>query len=151
VGAATEVYSGEIVKSVFAGVLLDITPEITDDGEIILKINPSISSVKQDVKSDGVRRLPPDLSKQQISAVVKLKDGEKIVLGGLIKSVKNRGSYKVPILGNIPILGYAFRQDTTYERREELVIIITPHILTPKNRVPERRLTLRDIGYRGIK
>ncbi len=151
VGSATEVYSGEIVKSVFAGVLLDITPEITDDGEIILKINPSISSVKQDVKSNGVRRLPPDLSKKQISAVVKLRDNEKIVLGGLITTKTTKGTYKVPILGNIPVLGYAFRQDTTSKIREELVIIITPHILTPKNRRPNRRLTLHDIGYQGIK
>jgi len=151
VGAATEVYSGEIVKSVFAGVLLDITPQITDNGEIILKINPSISSAKSDVKSDGVRRLPPDLTKQQISAVVKLHDGEKAVLGGLIRAVKQKGTYKVPVLGNIPILGYAFRQNTTTEKREELVIIITPHIITPYGKRPERRLTLRDIGYRGIK
>ncbi len=151
VGAATEVYSGEIVKSVFAGVLLDITPQITDDGEIILKINPSISSAKSDVKSDGVRRLPPDLTKQQISAVVKLHDGEKAVLGGLIKSVKQKGTYKVPVLGNIPILGYAFRQDTTTEKREELVIIVTPHIITPYGKRPNRRLTLSDIGYQGIK
>jgi len=150
-GAATEVYSGEIVKSVFAGVLLDITPQITDDGEIILKINPSISSAKSDVKSDGVRRLPPDLTKQQISAVVKLHDGEKAVLGGLIKSVKQKGEYKVPVLGNIPVLGYAFRQDTTTEKREELVIIVTPHIITPYDKRPQRHLTLRDIGYRGIK
>ncbi|RUM67615.1 MAG: pilus (MSHA type) biogenesis protein MshL [Sulfurospirillum sp.] len=150
-GAATEVYSGEIVKSVFAGVLLDITPQITDDGEIILKINPSISSAKSDVKSDGVRRLPPDLTKQQISAVVKLHDGEKAVLGGLIKSVKQKGEYKVPVLGNIPVLGYAFRQDTTTEKREELVIIVTPHIITPFGKRPNRHLTLKDIGYRGIK
>ncbi len=150
-GAATEVYSGEIVKSVFAGVLLDITPQITDDGEIILKINPSISSAKSDVKSDGVRRLPPDLTKQQISAVVKLHDGEKAVLGGLIKSVKQKGTYKVPVLGNIPVLGYAFRQDTTTEKREELVIIVTPHIITPYGKRPKRHLTLRDIGYKGIR
>lgn len=150
-GAATEVYSGEIVKSVFAGVLLDITPQITDDGEIILKINPSISSAKSDVKSDGVRRLPPDLTKQQISAVVKLHDGEKAVLGGLIKTVKQKGVYKVPVLGNIPVLGYAFRQDTTTEKREELVIIVTPHIITPFGKRPNRHLTLRDIGYKGIK
>ncbi len=148
---ATEVYSGEVVKSVFAGVLLDITPQITDDGDIILKINPSISSAKTDVKSDGVRRLPPDLTKQQISSVVKLRDGEKVVLGGLIKSVKQKGTYKVPILGNIPVLGYAFKQDTMTEKREELVIIVTPHIITPRGMRPNRRLTLSDLNYKGIK
>jgi general secretion pathway protein D len=150
--AATETYNNEVVKSVFAGILLDITPEITDDGEVILKINPSISSVKSEVKADdsGVRRLPPDLQKKQISSVVKLRDGEKIVLGGLISSRQGTGSYKVPILGNIPVLGYAFKQDTVTEIREELVIIITPHIISPSNKTKNRRLSLRDLGYQGI-
>ena len=151
--AATETYNNEVVKSVFAGILLDITPEITDDGEVILKINPSISSVKSEVKADdsGVRRLPPDLQKKQISSVVKLKDGEKIVLGGLISSRQGKGSYKVPILGNIPVLGYAFKQDTITEIREELVIIITPHIISPSNKTKKGHLSLRELGYQGIK
>jgi len=57
----------------------------------------------------------------------------------------------VPVLGNIPVLGYAFRQDTTTEKREELVIIVTPHIITPFEKRPNRHLTLKDIGYKGIK
>ena len=151
-GAATsETYNNEVVKSVFAGILLDITPQITDDGEVILKINPSISSVKSEVKNDGVRRLPPDLQKKQISSVVKLRDGEKIVLGGLISSKQGKGSYKVPILGNIPVLGYAFRQDTITERREELVVIITPHIINGKNQTKHGHLSLKDLGYQGIR
>ena len=150
--AATETYNNEVVKSVFAGVLLDITPEITDDGEIILKINPSISTVKSEVKTDesGVRRLPPDLMKKQISSVVKLRDGEKIVLGGLISSRTGNTTYKVPILGNLPILGYAFKQDRVTEKREELVVIITPHIINPK-RGQRKVVSLKELGYQGIK
>jgi general secretion pathway protein D len=150
--AATETYNNEVVKSVFAGILLDITPQITDDGAVILKINPSISSVKSEVNNNGgVRRLPPDLLKKQISSVVKLQDGEKIVLGGLISSRQGTGSYKVPILGNIPILGYAFKQDTVTETREELVIIITPHIVNGKNKTSRGHLSLKDLGYQGIR
>ncbi len=150
--AATETYNNEVVKSVFAGILLDITPEITDDGEIILKINPSISTVKSEVKTDdsGVRRLPPDLMKKQISSVVKLRDGEKIVLGGLINSRTGNTTYKVPILGNLPILGYAFKQERITEIREELVVIITPHIINPK-RGQRRVISLKELGYQGIK
>ncbi len=148
--AATETFNNEVVKSVFAGVLLDITPEITDGNEIILKINPSISSVKDtDTKSEGVRRLPPDLTKKQISSVVKLKDGEKIVLGGLIKSRTGSKTIKVPILGNLPVLGHAFRQKSTYEQREELVVIITPHIINPNR--GKSVVSLSELGYQGIK
>ena len=142
----------EIVKSVFAGILLDITPEITNDDEIILKINPSISSVRSQVKTDdsGVRRLPPDLMKKQISSVVKLRDGEKIVLGGLISSKKGVNTYKVPILGNIPIFGGAFKQEQVSDYREELVIIITPHIMRGTNK-KQNAISLKELGYKDIK
>ncbi len=147
-----ETYSNEIVKSVFAGILLDITPQITDNGEIILKINPSISSIKSEVSTDssGVRRLPPDLLKKQISSVVKLRDGEKIILGGLISSRQGNTTYKVPILANIPLLGYAFKQDRVSEIREELVIIITPYIINA-NRDKRELISLKELGYQGIK
>jgi general secretion pathway protein D len=150
--AATETFNNEIVKSVFAGILLDITPEITDDDEIILKINPSISSVKSRVKTDesGVRRLPPDLMKKQISSVVKLRDGEKVILGGLISSKKGVETSKVPILGNIPLLGYAFQQKKVSEIREELIVIITPHIIKTR-RIDPHPVSLKDLGYEKIK
>lgn len=149
--AATETYNNEVVKSVFAGILLDITPEITDDNEIILKINPSISSVKSQVKTDesGVRRLPPDLMKKQISSVVKLKDGEQVILGGLINTKQGETTTKVPILGNIPLLGYAFQQKKVSEVREELVVIITPHII--RNGRNAHAVSLSDLGYQKIK
>ena len=142
-GSATG--EGDVVKSVFAGVLLDITPQITDDGEIILKINPSISSVKDEVKlSEGAERgIPPDLSKKQMSAVVKLKDGEKIVLGGLINTKKGTTVKKVPILGNLPVFGGAFRQNIVTDLKEELVIVITPHIVT--NSI--KNVSLKKLGY----
>ena len=150
--AATETFNNEVVKSVFAGILLDITPEITDDDEIILKINPSISSVKSRVKTDesGVRRLPPDLMKKQISSVVKLKDGEKVILGGLISSKKGVETSKVPILGNIPLLGYAFQQKKVSEIREELIVIITPHIIRNRG-IRSHTVSLKDLGYEKIK
>ena len=149
--AATETFNNEVVKSVFAGILLDITPEITDDNEIILKINPSISSVKSQVKTDesGVRRLPPDLMKKQISSVVKLKDGEQVILGGLINTKQGETTTKVPILGNIPLLGYAFQQKKVSEVREELVVIITPHII--RNSRNAHAVSLSDLGYQKIK
>jgi len=143
-GSATG--QNEVVKSVFAGVLLDITPEITDENEIILKINPSISSVNSTMQTDdGVRVIPPDLKKQQMSAVVKLRDGERIVLGGLITSSKGKSVKKVPILGNLPILGNAFKQDVDTDVKEELVIIITPHIVSPYKKV-----SMKTLGYDGI-
>jgi general secretion pathway protein D len=143
-GSATG--QNEVIKSVFAGVLLDITPEITDNNEIILKINPSISNIANQIQTtNGTRTIPPDLKKQQMSAVVKLKDGERIVLGGLISSSKGKSVKKVPILGNLPVFGNAFKKDITTDIKEELVIIITPHIVEPYKKV-----SLKTLGYDGV-
>ena len=140
-GSATG--ESDVVKSVFAGVLLDITPEITDNNEIILKLNPSISSVSGTfITKDGVRSMPPDLKKQQMSAVVKVKDGDRVILGGLISSKKGKTMNKVPILGNIPLLGKAFRSNVDINQKEELVIIITPHIVDT-----DKKVALKTLGY----
>ena len=134
---------GEIVDSVFAGILLDITPEIGNNGIITLKINPSISEPVDEVTpSIGARNIPPDLIRRQIASVVKVKDGEHAILGGLITSSTGTKINKVPLLGDIPLLEYAFKHEEKINRVEELVLIITPHIIKTSKSV-----TLKDLGY----
>ncbi len=134
---------GEVVNSVFAGILLDITPEIGSNGVITLKINPSISETIDDVSSKvGARNIPPDLIRRQIASVVKVKDGEHAILGGLITSSTGTKINKVPLLGDIPLLEYAFKHEEKINRVEELVLIITPHIIKTSKSV-----TLKDLGY----
>ncbi len=142
----TNTNTNDEYPSVFAGVLLDITPSIYD-GEIMLKINPSITKTKGvDVESATTALdRPPNLSTNQLSSVVKVKAGERIILGGLISKEKQNDEKRVPLLGDIPLLGYAFRKDVVSDRTEEMIIIITPHIITAQNSV-----SLRDLGYSKI-
>ncbi|MGB5505143.1 MAG: secretin N-terminal domain-containing protein, partial [Sulfurovum sp.] len=78
---------GELVDSVFAGILLDITPEIDENGIITLKINPSVSDTVDTINPDsGIRTIPPDLKRRQIASVIKVRDGEHAILGGLLSS-----------------------------------------------------------------
>jgi len=134
---------GEVVDSVFAGILLDITPEIGSNGVITLKINPSISETVEDVSGQvGTRNIPPDLIRRQIASVVKVKDGEHAILGGLITSSSGTKINKVPLLGDIPLLEYAFKHEEKINKVEELVLIITPHIIKSSKSV-----TLKDLGY----
>jgi general secretion pathway protein D len=134
---------GEVVDSVFAGVLLDITPEIAENGIITLKINPSVSDTVDTVTAGaGSRTIPPDLIKQQIASVIKVKDGEHAILGGLITTQTGFKDNHVPILGDIPGLGYLFKQQQKINTVEELVFIITPHIV--KN---SKSVSLKDLGY----
>ncbi|MBD3807945.1 MAG: pilus (MSHA type) biogenesis protein MshL [Epsilonproteobacteria bacterium] len=142
-GGGSTSAQGEEINSVFAGILLDITPEIDDNGMITLKINPSISdTINTTLSSDGKRSMPPDLVRRQLASVIKVKNGEHAILGGLISSKEGIESNKVPILGDIPILGYAFSRDKNIKTTEELVLIITPHIVeTPKDNL------MKDLGY----
>ncbi len=99
----------EIVSSVFSGVLLDITPEIAKDGTITLRINPSISEVASDISANNAdRKMPPDLSRRQLSSVISVKDGNRVILGGLINTKNVNDTNKVPLLGDIPVLGHLF-------------------------------------------
>lgn len=137
---------GEYVDSVFAGVLLDITPEISPNGIITLKINPSITDTLEPVSSGAsARDIPPDMIKRQLSSVIKVKDGHHAILGGLITSQTGTTVDKVPLLGDLPLFEYAFKKESKIEKVVELVIIVTPHIV--KN---SKDVTLRDLGYKKV-
>ncbi|WP_238536364.1 pilus (MSHA type) biogenesis protein MshL [Sulfurovum sp. AR] len=140
----TNTAQGQQVDSVFAGILLDITPEIDDNGMITLKINPSVSDTVAPVTSqDGAERtIPPDLIRRQIASVIKVKDGEHAILGGLISTQTGFKDNHVPLLGDIPGLGTLFKRQEKINKVEELVFIITPHIV--KN---SKSVSLKDLGY----
>ncbi len=135
---------GEQISSVFAGILLDITPEIGLDGMITLKINPSVSDTVGAVSNNNgtARDIPPDLIRRQIASVIKVRDGQHAILGGLISSKSGYKVNKIPLLGDLPLLEYAFKSEEKINTVEELVLIITPHIV--KN---SKSVSLKDLGY----
>ncbi len=133
------------------GVALDITPEIMDDTNILLKINPTSSACittncpLQTVQVAGVAySMAPNIALKQLSSIVKVADGERIILGGLIKDTVGTDTKKVPLLGDIPVLGYLFKQDVDSKVMEEMVIVITPHIVKK-----DKPLTLKQLGYKS--
>jgi len=123
------VSQNEIIDSVFAGVLLDITPQVSSDETITLKINPSVSDTINAIVESVSRTMPPDLERRQMSTVVTVKNGDHVVLGGLITEKENIQNNKVPILGDIPLLGIPFRFEEKTKETIELVIIVTPYII----------------------
>jgi len=148
-GASTGTQSStENIQSVFAGVLLSITPEIADDDTITLIINPSLSETNVDISqtSNSDRNMPPDLNRRQLSSVVTVKDGNRIILGGLINTKNTREESKVPILGDIPIINYLFKYEENVKVVQELIIIIEPHIIQKEN----NSISLSSLGYKGI-
>ncbi len=116
--------------STFVGVTLDITPQVTNDNFIMLKINPIVSEIaKEHINADGVPFLAPDIKIKQLSSIVKVKDGNKILIGGLINKNKSVVNTSVPLLSSIPIIGKAFKSHSNVITNSELIIVLIPHII----------------------
>ncbi|OCL27231.1 hypothetical protein U472_07105 [Orenia metallireducens] len=111
-------------QSIDAGITLDVTPWVSNSGSITLELKPSISNMKAQYQSR-----PPDIGRREISTTVRVKDGQTIVLGGLLQDNGSKTVNKVPILGDIPLLGRLFRSKSDNSSKTELLIYITPHIL----------------------
>jgi general secretion pathway protein D len=144
-GATTSIVGNtRTVSSVFSGVLLDITPEISNDGNIILRVNPSISETASVINSSNEKRtMPPDLSRRQMSSVISVKDGSRVIVGGLINTKNVNDSNKIPLLGDIPFLGNLFKREGMSKKTEEIIIIIEPHIIKKQGDT----LKMADLGF----
>jgi len=137
------------VGSTFVGVTLSILPEVTQDNFIILKINPTISEItERHLDENGVPSLAPDIKVKQLSSIVKVKNNKKVLLGGLIQSKTENRVNKVPILGDIPILGHAFRSKKKVKSKSELIIVMTPKLVRGDEGEPSLAKLEHSIDYK---
>ena len=111
-------------QSIDAGVNLSVTPWVGNSGAINLELAPAVSNI-----SGAAAEGPPEISERKVNTNVRVQDGETIVIGGLIQDVSSESISKVPILGDIPVLGALFRSKNSNVDQRELVIYITPHLL----------------------
>ncbi len=108
------------------GVIMTVLPIITEDGRILLKVSPSVSTARINPTSKL-----PDSESTEVSTNVMLRDGQAIVIGGLIKEEKNDSQSKIPYLGDIPLLGRLFRARSLAKERNEIIIALLPRIVQP--------------------
>ncbi|MGK0440987.1 MAG: MSHA biogenesis protein MshL [Pseudohongiellaceae bacterium] len=118
----------------FSGIALDVTPQISDNNEIILHIHPSISEVKDQVKvvslGDSVIELPLALSTiRETDSIVSARSGEVVVLGGLMQDTTIEDNSGMPGLADIPLLGHLFTQERNKSVKSELIILLKPIII----------------------
>ena len=114
------------------GVKLKITPHITKGGRITLDLYQEINTVLGDTTDTQV---PPKLGKRDFKTKVTILDGKTIVIGGLIKNNKIVSETKVPILGDIPLLGWFFKHKSVSYSKSNLLVFITPHIVTKQAKI----------------
>lgn len=105
------------------GIKLAITPLINADGYITVHIRPEVSSIT------GFSGDLPIVATRQAETTVRLKDGSSVVIGGLLSEEKTASITKVPILGDIPLLGKLFQHQRITSSKRDLVIEVTPHLL----------------------
>lgn len=123
-------------SSVLSGLVLGIVPYITGEGEVTMAITPIISDlVKLENTTIGtggnsVQLKLPTVDLRELSTTVKLKDGQMIIIGGLIQTKESVQDNQVPGLGNIPVLGHLFKGREKTEDRTELIIMLKPTIIS---------------------
>lgn len=118
----------QTVTFVNTGVQLDVTPRLHGNGLMTILLKPSVSSVVEIIPLQGGGQAPR-LATRTVETALTVQDGQTIVIGGLISQEERKATTKVPLLGDIPILGELFKFTTSDTRNTELVFLITPTIL----------------------
>jgi len=129
--------SGKEIKFIEVGIKLVVTPKIAADGFITMNIHPEVSSARAGtVTTDALA-----IDTTEANTMMTVKDGNTVVLGGLIKDDKQTRIAKIPILGDIPLIKYLFRNTYTTTTKKEIVIFITPRIISPEIAFPTKQTT----------
>jgi len=128
-------YGGGVPSSSYqqlrVGIGLNVTPFINQDGLVVMKIDETIDEVGENVEIDGNQ--VPKTTSRSLSAEVAVRDRESIILGGFVRNADGSSKSGVPLLKDIPLLGYLFRSTNNEKRRTELIVLMRPTVL----RTPE--------------
>ncbi|WP_092389512.1 type IV pilus secretin PilQ family protein [Halopseudomonas salegens] len=117
-GATTTAFAEAVLS-------LEVTPQITPDNQVIMDVIVTKDEPDFTNTVNGI----PTIRKNEVTAKILVADGETIVIGGVFSSESTKGTQKVPFLGDLPVLGRAFRRDITAETKNELLIFLTPRII----------------------
>ncbi len=128
-GSSNTLTSTDFAKTVTEGVILGVTPQISEDGWIMLEILPSVTRIVGVVQSPTGDSNAPILDVKKTSTIVRVRNNQMIMLGGMIQDSSGSSTRKVPLLGDLPFsIGQLFRADIKGKRRSELIIFLNPII-----------------------
>lgn len=118
------------------GVTLDITPQVSTKDDLTVMLHPVVNSLS------GILNGVPQIATRDTQTVVHLHNDQTLVIGGLIQEADTKNVTSIPILGNIPVIGGLFKNNDTNITRNELVIVVTPHILKDGESLPAPNATM---------
>ncbi len=121
-------------QSVSVGLVMSVTPQISENGSILLNVRPTISSLKGAGKTDptpglAVPNIVPEIQTRELESMLRLSDGEVAVMGGLMEDRIDYNTNEIPGLGGIPVVGNFFRNRNDTSTKTELVIFLRPTII----------------------
>ena len=120
-GATTTAFKSAVLS-------LDVTPQITPDARVIMDLEVHDDAVGQNVQS-ATGGAVPTIDTRDVKTKVLVNDGDTVVLGGIYETTENTSINKVPLLGDLPLLGWLFRNTQTTNNKDELLIFVTPKIV----------------------
>ena len=109
------------------GIKLKLTPQANPNNEVMMKLNPSIEAI---IDAGPTDKFAPTIAKREVNTTVTVPDQATIVISGLLRNDRTRSMFKIPLLGDIPVLGFLFRSTSDTVERTNLLIFVTPHIVT---------------------
>lgn len=127
----------------FSGVALDVIPQISESGEIILHIHPTVSTVTEKIKDISISSgtslsVPLAVSTiRESDSIIRAKSGQVVIIGGLMQNTVEERVSKVPLLGDIPLLGALFRHTQEITKKSELVILLKPIVMDSDQQMDE--------------
>ncbi len=122
---------GQQVQFVDIGVKLRLTPTIGPDGSVTAEMHPEYSAIQDFVGGY------PVIANRKVDSTLRVKDNQTIVLGGLLRDIDSQTISKLPGLADIPIIGKVFQNRQRTRERDEIVFLITPHVIYPNGPVPD--------------
>ncbi|MFO0944698.1 MAG: secretin N-terminal domain-containing protein [Planctomycetota bacterium] len=138
VTASQTTVQGSVVNSVEfrdVGIILQVTPRISPDGVVVMRVDPTVSSLDPSggipISSGGNNAavLAPIINTTRAQTTVSAQDSQTVVIGGLISKSKTAEERKLPIIGDWPVVGWAFKYQSSVSFKRELLIILTPHVV----------------------
>jgi pilus assembly protein CpaC len=118
------------------GVRMEAVPIVLGNGRLRLDIAPEVSERDFSNAVDVNGFVVPGLTTRRVNTQVEMRFGDTLIIGGLISTRRNGTTTKIPVLGELPLIGAAFRRVEYDDRETEMVIIVTPHLVTP---IPEHQ------------
>ncbi len=137
--SADSTVTSENIQFIDVGVKLNVTPTINTDGYVTMKIKPEVSSVRETLTT-ALKSVVPIVETSESESVIKVKDGTMLMIAGLMKDDNRKDVTGIPILSRIPILGSLFGAHGSLKKKTEIVVFLTPHIISGDVKANEKEI-----------